>query len=364
MNSRERVFTALDFCEPDRVPRDFWGSPGFYASLKRKEGLNKEDFLDANDIDLRYIDGPRYIGPPLESGMEDVDLDIWHVPRRKVRVKTAGGGEESYSEVANHPLADASGVEDVTNYPHWPSPDWFDYTCIRSQCEALRNRGRVVVFMGDRLNRIAQLKPAMYLRGIERIFLDLAASPDIASAIFFRIHEFYREYLMRILEAAGGGIDIVLTGDDFGTQNGLLLSPAMWHGFLSEGFSDYNEIIHSFGARAMHHSCGAVAPLVPDMVEGGLNILQSLQPEAMSEELSDLKGRFRASLGFHGGMSIQQTLPHGTPQDVRKSVKELIEKLAGGGGYIFGTAHNVQADCPLENVYAMLEACDRFGRYD
>ena len=211
------------------MPVDFWASEGFYRQLKAATGLAREEFLDLHDVDFRYIDGPRYVGPPLNAAGSD-EVDIWGVPRRSVTVKTAYG-EEVYKEVARHPLGAAHSVEEVADYAHWPSPDWFDYAPIRSQCEAVRRKGRVVVFMGDRLNRVAQLKPAMYLRGVERIFLDLAERPEIAEAIFSRLRAFYCEYLARVLDAADGLIDIVCTGDDFGSQNGLLLSPAMWRSF-------------------------------------------------------------------------------------------------------------------------------------
>lgn len=363
MDSRERVLTALNFREPDRVPRDFWGSPGFYDMLKRRKGIGKRQFLDMYDIDLRYIEGPRYKGPPLNSEREGEEVDIWGVKRRRIKTKTAGCGSETYSEVTSHPLAGASSPEEVLNYPHWPSPDWFDYTPVAGQCEAVKGQGRIVVFMGDRLNRISQLKPAMYLRGIEQIFMDFTINPDIVRAIFEKLRAFYSEYLVRIMEAASGGIDIVLTGDDFGTQQGLMLSPGMWRTFISEGFQDYIDIIHSFNARCMHHTCGAVTALAPDMVDCGLDILQSLQPEGMSEDLPELKFRYRDRLAFHGGISVQQTLPRGGRAEVIREVADRIDILARGGAYILGTAHNVQSDCPLENVEALLEAYEKFGFY-
>lgn len=362
MDSRERVGLTLEFHEPDRVPVDFWGSKGFYKALEARTGQTKEAFLAANDIDFRYIEGPRYIGPPLPSLPDGASADIWGVMRRSVRVPTAFG-EEVYSEVAAHPLAEAATVEQIESYAQWPSPDWFDYTPVRAQCQAVRNKGRVVIFMGDRLNRVAQLKPAMYLRGIEQILVDLLVDPDISDAIFKRLRTFYGEYLSRILEAADGLIDIVLTGDDFGSQNGPLLSPASWERFLADGFEQYVGIARAHGARAMHHTCGGVTPLVSGMVERGLDVLQSLQPEAMADDFHDLKARYRGQLSFQGGISIQQTLPHGTVEDVREEVRRRIEVLGPGGGYILGTAHNIQSDCPPENVDALLQAYREMGSY-
>jgi uroporphyrinogen decarboxylase len=270
---------------------------------------------------------------------------------------------ETYKEVAGSPLASATTVEEINAYDHWPSSDWFDYSTIAAQCEKIRQQERVVVFMGDRLNRIAQLKPAMYLRGIEEIFVDMSVRPDLAHAIFSHVRNFYSSYAERIFEAAQGKLDILLMGDDFGSQNGPLLSPTMWEEFLGQGFAEYTDVAKSYNLRVMHHTCGAVRPLIPLMVERGLDILQSLQPEASDMEPRELKAEFGSRLAFHGGISIQRTLPFGTPVEVRHEVRDRVEALGPGGGYILCTAHNIQADTPVENVEALLSAYQEYGRY-
>jgi len=362
MDSRERTFMALNFEEPDRVPVDLWMSRGFETRLEADLGTSAEAFLDRHDVDLRYIPGPAYVGPPLRAAADGTDEDIWGVPRRTAVVRTRNGVEE-YREVAASPLAGATTVEEIEGYGHWPSPDWFDYSGIEAQCEGIRNQGRVSVFMGDRLNRLAQLKPAMYLRGVEQIFVDLALAPEIARALFARIRAFYAAYAERIFTAAGGKLDLLLTGDDYGAQNGPLVSPDMWAEFLQEGFARYIEIAKGYGLKVMHHTCGAVRPLIPLLIENGLDVLQSLQPEATGMDPHALKAEFGDRLAFHGGISIQRNLPFGSPGDVRTEVRDRVEALAPGGGYILGTAHNIQADVPVENVLALLEAFQEYGTY-
>jgi uroporphyrinogen decarboxylase len=368
MNSRERTFLALNHEEPDRVPTDLWMSAGLkhrIASTARGAGVharNIEAFLDAHDIDLRYIEGPRYIGPPLRRFADGSDEDIWGVRRQTVTIETPHGAE-TYKELLLSPLAAVTEVEQIEAYDHWPSPDWFDYGDIAAQCAALRERGRVAVFMGDRLNRIAQLKPAMYLRGIDIILEDMALRPELARAIFSRIHRFYQEYAERLYTAAQGLLDIVLTGDDFGAQNGLLVSPRMWEAFLGQGVAEDIALAHSYDVRVMHHTCGAVRPLIPLLIERGLDMLQSLQPEAAGMDARALKRDFGAELAFHGGISIQNTMPFGSPEDVRREVRDRVESLAPGGGYILCTSHNLQADVPMENVLALLRAYRDEGRY-
>jgi uroporphyrinogen decarboxylase len=357
MNSRERTFLALDHQAGDRIPIDFWASRAMVAKLERELGLTYEQILDRYDVDLRYIQGPGYVGPPLEEGQ-----DIWGVRRASIEVEVPGG-RETYSEVAESPLAAMERWEQIEAYAGWPSPDDFEYTVVEAQCEAIRAQGRVVVFMGDRLNRVAQLKPAMYLRGLENTFYDLALQPEIAQAVLGSIRAFYLAYLERILDAARGKIDVVLTGDDFGSQKGLLISPDAWRRYLRPGFAAYVELIKAYGAVAMHHTCGSVVDLVPDLIDCGLDVLQSIQPEADRMSLADLKARYGRELCFHGGISIQRTMPFGTPDDVRAAVCQIARVVKPDGGYIFGTAHNVQADTSVENVRALLSAYHSYGRY-
>jgi uroporphyrinogen decarboxylase len=357
VDSRERTFLALEHEAGDRIPIDFWASGAMIRKLEEDLRISHEQFLDLYDVDLRYIPGPEYVGPPLGEGR-----DIWGVKRTVIDVHVEGG-VESYREVLESPLAAVERVEQVGRYPHWPSPDAFDYDVVERQCDVLRDRGRVVVFMGDRLNRVAQLKPAMYLRGLENTFVDLVLHPEVIHAILTRIKAFYLAYLERILEAAKGKIDIVLTGDDFGSQKGLLISPDAWRASIKPGFGEYIDLIKSYGAKAMHHTCGSVRDIVPEMIECGLDVLQSIQPEAADMSLADLKGRFGRELCFHGGISIQRTMPFGTPETIRRAVKEIVRIVKPDGGYILCTAHNIQADTSVENVQALLEAYHAYGRY-
>ncbi len=362
MTSRERVFRALSFEEPDRAPIDVWMSKGFRAKLLEALKTSEEAFLDAHNVDLRYIEGPRYVGPPLRKFPDGSSEDIWGVRRTPVIVQMAEG-TEVYEEVAESPLASAGTVEEIEDYAHWPSPDWFDYSAIEDQCEAIRRQERVVVFQGDRMNRVAQLKPAMYIRGMEQILIDMTAEPEIAEAVLANIRRFYLAYAGRIFEAARGKIDIILTGDDFGSQNGPLVSPEMWVRFLGKGFGDYVSLAKSHGARVMHHTCGSVRQIIPLMIDRGLDVLQSVQPEASDMDPGELKRDFGTRLAFHGGISIQRTLPFGTPEDVRSEVRDRMKALGEGGGYILCTSHNVQADTPIENLDALLSAYREYGRY-
>jgi uroporphyrinogen decarboxylase len=164
-----------------------------------------------------------------------------------------------------------------------------------------------------------------------------------------------------VFEAARGAIDIFFMGDDMGAQTGLMLSPRLYRRFFKENLRRFIDLAHRHGLKTMYHTCGNVTALIPDFIDCGLDILQSLQPAAM--DLALLKREYGAHLAFQGGLDIQQTLPHGTPSDVRAEVRARAQTLGPGGGYIFGTAHNLLPDVPTENAVALFEAYLEEGRH-
>jgi len=361
MDSRERVKKCLRHQQPDRVPIDFWASKEIKAKLMRYYDVTcLEPVLQRFGVDFRYIEGPAYVGPPLAVNADGSSADHFGVPRRLMHY---GEGENygTYNEVSSYPLAQAQSVDEIESYPKWPKPDWFDYNTVREQARRARATGKVVIFMGDRLNRCAQLKPAMYLRGVEQILVDLYINPEIAAAIFRRLADFYSEYARRTLEAAEGNVDILFTGDDFGMQQNTLLPPSKWREFLRDGFKRYIDIGHQSGCKVAHHTCGYVKPLIPDFIECGLDILNPLQPEVRGLDLRAIKKEFGDRISFHGGISIQRTMPYGTAEDVRDEVRQRVDALARDGGYILCTAHDIQADTPTVNIAALFAAYREFG---
>jgi len=250
----------------------------------------------------------------------------------------------------------------------------------------------------------------MYLCGTDQIFVDLAARPDVAEAIFQQIHDYFMAYNRNVFEAAAapspsqgvadaprplwrrregrgeggsaeignadqdastggqatGGtnaIDIFMTGDDFGAQNGPLVSPEMWRRFFKRRFRETIDLAHSFNIKVMHHTCGSVRALVGEFIDCGLDVLQSLQPQAEGMDLAELKKEFGADIAFHGSIDIQGTLPRGTPEDVRREVKTRMEAGKRGGGFIISTAHNILPDTPTENILALFDAYREYGAY-
>ncbi|MCE5237358.1 hypothetical protein LLH23_02580, partial [bacterium] len=329
MDSRARVLTALFHQPPDRLPRDYWATPEVTQRLREHFGLpDRESLLRQLGIDLRYVEGPSYVGQSLRTHPDGSVEDLWGV-RRRPRTVTGGSYTWTYQHVVQSPLQAAQTAADIEAYARWPSADWWDYAQLRKQCRA--QAGYAVVNAGDRLDRTAQLKPMMYLRGMEQTYLDLALNPDVAEAIIAHIVAYFLQYNECVFVAAGDAIDIFMMGDDFGTQTGPMMSLDTWRRFFREGFRRYIELAHGYGIKVMHHTCGSVVELIPEFIECGLDVLQSLQPRARGMELRVLKREFGTDLCFQGGIDIQETLPRGTPQQVREEVRAVMEAGKGGG---------------------------------
>ncbi len=361
MTHIDRVRTALNHKEPDRVPWDLWATPEIEAKLISHLGLaDLEALLRYLDVDLRYYRGPSYVGRELRKFDDGTSEDLWGVIRKSMKVDT-GVYQWTYSHVVKSPLEEVESAAGIDSYPHWPSADSWDYSRVESDCSAFP--GYAVVYAGDRLDRTAQLKPAMYLRGMEQIYMDMTCDPDIADAIFGHIRDYFIPYNDKVFAAAKGKIDIFMMGDDFGTQNGPLVGVEMWRRFFKPGFKAFIEVAHKHGIKVIHHTCGAVRDLIPDFIDCGLDILQSVQPRAHGMDLADLKREFGKDLSFHGSMDIQHTIPKGSREDIRAEVKARMEAGKPGGGFIISTAHNIQPDTPIENVLALFEAYGELGGY-
>ncbi len=367
MLSRERVLTALEHREPDCIPIDYWAEESVTQRLIAEMRVaNKEELLARLGVDLRYHMGPRYVGRALRTFEDGTVEDHWGVPRAPMSVggirRDGQPWSWNYKHVSRPPLAEMTTTAEMDAYPYWPATSMWDYASIAEECAAIRRAGYAVVIGADRLDRAAQLKPAMYLRGAEQFLVDLMIEPALAECLLDHVMGYYLAHYEKILIAAQGQVDIFFMGDDMGMQTGPYVSPELYRRFFKKNFARFNDLAHRYGVRTMYHTCGNVTELVGDFVEAGLDILQSLQPQAgMDPGL--LKRRFGSSLCFQGGIDIQGILPKGSPADVRAHVADRARALAPGGGYIFGTAHNLLPDVPSENIRALFEAYHEFGRY-
>jgi len=346
LSPRERVRLALAHQETDRTPIAMVCSginPAargeLDAYLKAHRGITVDQYL-APLIDIKAV-WPDYRGPALPK-----QTDIWGVRRQPVSY-----GPGSYDEIEFHPLADATTVAEIENH-RWPNADWFDYDSVPQKIAALDAQEEycIMVMNGN------IFESSWYMRGFENIFMDLATEPEIAHALFERVTSFYTKYFKNLLEAAKGRIDLVFTADDIGGQNGLLMSLDMWEEHLKPYHVRLNHLIHEYGAKVIYHTDGAVMEAVEGLIDMGIDILQALQFDARGMDPVALKTNYGNRLCFEGGVSVQKTLPFGTPEEVREEVLERLRVLGKNGGYILGPSHAIQDGTPPENIVAMFDA--------
>jgi uroporphyrinogen decarboxylase len=349
MNSKQRVLATIDHVEPDRVPVDLWALPPVTDKLRAHFGVDDDESVwQALGVDLRSV-WPAYVGPPLPTFDDSSWTDWWGLRKRMIG---------PFEEVAEPPLAEAQTTADVETHP-WPDPDWFDYDDLRSICEASSEYALVIRDLGP--NATCVLRMAMFLRGMEKFMMDLALNPDLAQAIIEQVGRFYLEFDRRIFEAVGDLTDIYFIADDVGVQDGLMISPRMFHKFIAPSLRRFIAQAKEYGQRVMYHTCGAVRRLIPDFIEMGVDILNPIQVSAQGMEPAGLKRDFGHALCFHGALDIQAVLSQGTPDQVRAEVARLCHVLGQGGGFILAPTNNVMPETPIENVLALYEAIQEVG---
>ncbi len=348
MKPKERVRAALEHRQPDRLPVDYWATTEVTERLVADLKLDCEEALLARlGVDLRYLQ-PVYVGPEPERAADGSWRDIWGVWRRKV---TYGGG--SYDEVSVYPLADMEDPAELADYP-WPSAELFDFLPMRPEAENLADY--FLVNAADRLNRTSALKAAIYLRGMDRIMMDMAINEPFAEALFRHIADFYLQYNRAMFEQVGDLLDMFFMGDDFGTQSGLLVGPDMWRKFFAPHLESFSRQAREFDLKVMLHSCGAISEILGDLADCGVDVSNPVQPGAAGMDPAELKSEFGHRLSFHGAIDVQHTLPEGTPEDVCAEVRARFKDLGDGGGYIVCPSHNFQPDVPTANILALYEA--------
>ena len=344
MTSKQRALAAINLQKPDRTPLDYWAVPGITLALMEKLGFSEEEeLLRYFNADFRYI-FPSYRGPEPESS-PDWQEDLWQVRRDSV-----------YNEVIKAPLSEASSPANLDSYP-WPQPEWYDVSNFRAECAGLQDY--CVVLCDERTNRTSVLHQGIYLRGMENMMMDLAVNPPLVHELFERVTDFYLRLNRKIFEAADGAVDVILVGDDFGTQGGLLISRKMLGEFVYPHLKKHFSLAHEYGIKVMFHSCGAIRELIPDLIGLGVDILNPLQSGAEGMEPAGLKKEFGDRICFHGSVDTQKTLPFGSEADVRAQVRDRIKTLSPGGGFILAPTHNFQINTPLENIIAVYDEAQK-----
>jgi uroporphyrinogen decarboxylase len=381
MNSRERIKMALDHREADHVPFDLGGTAmttihmSAYANLRRYLDLPDheptvafvaeqlaaidEDLAERLETDVRLVSPQPATGFRLvfrDAGDYEAYTDEWGIGWRMPR---QGG---FYYDMYFHPLGEAQGLQDLREFK-FPDPlDDRRFENLRRTAQAMADKGKFVA-LGSVSPGI--LEVYSWVRGYEQFFTDLALEQQWVAYWLDRMVEFKCAYWQRALAEVGDLVDMVIEADDLGGQKSLLLSPQVYRSVVKPRHARLLSFIKQQApVKVFFHSCGAIRPLIGDLIDAGIDVLNPVQINALGGSAKELKREFGRDLVFWGGgVDTQRVLGFGSPEEVRADVEHNIEALAPGGGYVFAAVHDIQANVPPQNIIAMWESWKAHGTY-
>jgi uroporphyrinogen decarboxylase len=351
MKHRERVQMALNHEEPDRCPMQVSFTPEFAERLRAELKLSGHGLHNphggGNTYELERI---------LEQDMlltsvgwansyysgDDFYYDEWGVGWRAVKYSTPFG-EGTYTEIAENPLADDDAIL------RYKAPDPNRPELYQEAERVLKEFKDEYWIVGVTVTTIFEC--AWALRGYERLLTDFALNPDTAEQILDFPYHFHLTAAKKLVEM---GVDMIWIGDDVGSQNRMLISPRHWRRFLKPRMANFISELKQINpqVKVAYHSDGVIDPIIPDLIEIGLDVLNPVQPACMDP--AKLKEQYGDRLCFWGSIDEQHTLPFGTPEDVKAEVIKRLKTIGKGGGLILGPTHHVQLDTPMENFWAMI----------
>lgn len=357
MRHKDRVQTALNHEIPDRCPMQVSFTPEFahrlQADLETKSHGDHNPHGGGNTYELERAIGEDmlltsvgWVNSYYQPGYESCQsyIDEWGVTWKTVEYTTRFGTGR-YTEPAGHPLENDQAIAGYTS----PDP---------TRPALYKDAERVVGELGDEYWIVGVVVTTIFecawaLRGYEQLLMDLLINPDTADRILDFPYHYHQEVARRLAQL---GVDMIWVGDDVGGQSSMLMSPALWRRFLKPRLASIIATVKAVnpGIKVAYHSDGWIEPIIPELIEIGIDVLNPCQPGAMG--LEELGRRYGRRLSFWGSIDIQRTLPFGKPSDVTAEVQERMRTLGRAGGLILGPTHNVQLDTPLENFWAMVEA--------
>ena len=348
MNARERVQTALSRHEPDRVPVFADYVPEVRNMLMEHFGTDDYHRMCVeigNDMLMHGAGmGSSYYGPPEE-----------YVCPWGCTFKYFSNSSGRYTEIIRHPLRDDLDGEKLRKY-QIPDPDAPEvYLPLR---ELIKKYGRTHFLCGA--VPCSVFEAAWYLHGLEETISDMVERPEYVEELFDKVMQFPLRAGEHMVEE---GADMIWLGDDVGMQERMMMSPKMWRQMLKPRLA---KLISAFKGKnknvlVAYHSCGYIEPIIEDLIEIGLDVLNPIQPQAM--DAAELKKKYGGRLSFWGSICIQKTLPYGSVEDIRNEVRLRMATIGRGGGLLLGPAHNVQSDTSLPNLLAFYDAARELGVY-
>jgi len=348
---------ALNHEKPDRCPMYISFTPEFVSRLREDMkmradmaynphgGGNPYDLEMALDQDMLLTSigwaNSYYANDTYNPGGNGY-TDEWGVYWKNVPYSTPFG-DGFYTEIAGHPLSEDDAIDS------YQPPDPTRPELYQEAERVLKDHKDEYWIVGVTVTTI--FETAWALRGMEKLMMDFITDPDLAERILQIPYQYHLTAAKKLVEM---GVDMIWTGDDFGAQNTMVISPKVWRKFFKPKMSNFIASLKEINpdVKVAYHSDGNVYPIIPDLIEIGLDVLNPIQPASMDP--AQIKKDFGNSLCFWGTIDEQHTLPFGSPADVEAEVQKRLLTIGENGGLIIGPTHHVQLDTPMENFWAMV----------
>jgi len=385
MNSRERVLTALNHKEPDRVPFDMGGTIVTGINVKAYTALR--DYLGLPRIKPTIVDVVQQLAQVDDDVLDRLGVDVENVAPRssasyKIEIKEMEDGNYTYFydeygigwrmpkvgglyyDMFDHPLRGDIDESDVDCYA-LPNPkDPARFAGLREAAERMIEEEQRALVVGNLSAGIFEMY--LWTRGFMEGYADFIGRPALSQKIMHRFMDLQLAYWEKMFDVLGDMIDIVQLADDFAGQNDMLISPNSYRRYIKPLHKELFDFIRSrSSAKIFLHSCGSIRKVIPDLIEIGLDIINPVQVSAAGMDSAELKREYGKDLTFWGGgVDTQRAFDENhTPEEVSEDVKRRITDLMPGGGFVFATVHNIQHNVPPENIMAMWETLQEYGIY-
>ena len=364
MTGKKRFLKAINHEEPDCVPVFANLSPPVAEKIGKKLGIKCEKVESSN---LLWAGRISYTEILAELGNDAIGIGATRDMEKTYQLNSDGtitdewgfrfASVSGYSEIVGRPL---EGITDVKEVLEYDIPDPLSENRWQLAREMIGRYGdnyAVIGFMGQTM-----FEMCWNLIGFESFLMDFFTEEEYLMALLDRLMEYAVKYSGKLIDL---GVDVIFMGDDVGTQNGMLVSPELWRKIMKPRMKKICGSIKNKkpDVKIAYHSCGSIFPIIGDLIETGIDILNPIQPLAKDMDLKALKEMYGDRLCFFGGIDVQQSLPHGSAEDIEKEVRDRILSAARGGGFIIAPAHIIQSDTRVENVEAFFNAVKRYGRY-
>jgi uroporphyrinogen decarboxylase len=315
---------------------------------------NERELLDKLDSDFYYLSCrdisqnetvlPYYKGPKLDFSDTERTCPLGIRWKRNVYDDKFG-----CDECIDGPLsAESVTVQDIMNH-QFPKPEWFDFSPLIKECESFKDR----IIVGGLWSAIHG--DSFRMMGFENYLLNIAFNRPLVKALIDRMTEFFLSMNTHYFQTLKGMTDIYFMGNDFGAQNGLMISVEDWKELFYDNYKKLIDLAHSYGLIVMVHSCGGIEPLIPYFIELGVDILDPVQVTASDMNPELLGDKYGGKIYFHGAVDTQNILPFGTPDDVKEHVLYLVEKLNKYNTYIVCPSNNFMSDTPPQNIVTVYD---------